>query len=80
MLGPYVDIKISTRRGNCNNMKMVTGILANKMVGIIRFRFPSSIIIRVAQKDTIMAATESKRVESPMINFLGNDSRNSSSA
>jgi phosphoribosylformylglycinamidine (FGAM) synthase PurS component len=78
--GPYVDTKISTSRGNCSNMKKVTGIVASSTIGIIIFNLPSNIIIRAAQKVTVMVAIEKKSVERPIINLLGKDLRKSSSA
>jgi phosphoribosylformylglycinamidine (FGAM) synthase PurS component len=75
-----VDTKISTRRGNCNIMKKVTGIVASSTIGIITCNLPSNIIIRASQKVTIMVAMEKKSVERPIINFLGKDLRKSSSA
>jgi phosphoribosylformylglycinamidine (FGAM) synthase PurS component len=75
-----VDTKISTRRGNCNIMKKVTGIQATKTIGIIICNFPSTIIIRAAQKVTIMVAMEKKSVERPIINLVGKDLWKSSSA
>ena len=78
--GPYVDTKISTRRGNCKNMKKVTGMLASSTTGITTSNLPFSIIMRAAQKVTIMAAMDKKSVERPKINLVGKDLRKSSSA
>ena len=56
------------------------GIVANKMMGIVIHDRPSSMIIRPAQKATIIVAIEMKRVERAMINLLGKDLRKSSIA
>lgn len=80
MPGPQVEKKISTRRGNCNSMKRVTGIPERKTIGITICSFPSNRIIRAAQKATIMVAMEMKSVERPMISFVGKDLRKSCSA
>jgi hypothetical protein len=70
-------MKISTRRGNCSNIKRVTGIPASNETGMTTSNLPSITILRAAQKATIMAATEMKSVERPITNFLGNDIRKS---
>jgi phosphoribosylformylglycinamidine (FGAM) synthase PurS component len=61
-------------------MNKVTGILARSTIGIITCNLPFNIIIRAAQKVTIMAAIEKKSMERPMINLVGKDLRKSSSA
>lgn len=76
---PYVDIKILTRSGNCNHTKSVTGMLAITSIGVIVHHCPQSIITRVAEKLTIIAAVDMNNVERPMINFVGKDKRKSSS-
>ena len=82
MPGPYVEMKISTRRGNCSSTKRVTGTQASKMIGIITTLVdrPFSKIARAAQKAIIMVAIEKKRVERPIISFVGNRVRNLFSA
>jgi hypothetical protein len=82
MPGPYVDMKISTSRGNCENMKRVSDwktSTQNKWNGITSI-IPSNITRRAAQKATIIAAIEMTSVERPIINFLGKDIRKSCSA
>jgi len=71
---------MTTRRGNCINTKRVIGILAKQMTGLKIHDCSCSIRKRAAEKAVIMAAIEKKRVERPIIIFLGNDSRKSSSA
>uniref|UniRef100_A0A6N2LSB0 Uncharacterized protein n=1 Tax=Salix viminalis TaxID=40686 RepID=A0A6N2LSB0_SALVM len=62
-------------------MKNVTRIHATNTIGITICIFPSTIIIRAAQKKvTIMVAIEKKSVERPIINLVGKDLRKSSSA
>ena len=78
--GPYVDIKISTRRGNCSNMKKVIGMLASNTIEIRISILPFSIIMREAQKVTIMVAMDKKSVERLKINSVGTDLRKSFSA
>ena len=82
MPGPYVEMKILTRRGNCNNANRVTGTQASKIIGIITtlVELFFSKIARAAQKAIIMAAIEMKRVERPIISFVGNRVRNLFSA
>ncbi|KAK4593433.1 hypothetical protein RGQ29_017514 [Quercus rubra] len=71
---------MATRRGNCINTKRVIGILAKQMTGLKIHDCSCSIRKRAAEKAIIMAAIEKKRVERPIIIFLGKDSRKSSSA
>ena len=82
MPGPYVEMKISTRRGNCSSTKRVTGTHASKMTGIITTLVDRSFSERAmaAQKAIIMVAIEKKRVERPIISFVGNRVRNLFSA
>jgi hypothetical protein len=47
--GPYVDMKISTRRGNCSNIKRVAGIPASKETGMTAPSLPSITILKAAQ-------------------------------
>ena len=69
-----------TRRGNCINTKRVIGILAKQMTGLKIHDCSCSISKSAAEKVVIMATIEKKRVESPIIIFLGKDSRKSISA
>ena len=71
---------MSTRRGNCINTKRVTGTLAKQMTGMTIHDCSHSIRKRAAEKAVIMAAIEKKRVERPIIIFVGKDLRKSSSA
>jgi hypothetical protein len=73
-------MNMSTRRGNCINMNRVIGTPAKQKTGMKIHDVPRSISKRAAEKAIIMAAIEKKRVERPMIIFLGKDSRKSSSA
>lgn len=61
-------------------MKRLTGILAKQMMGITIHDWSRSMIKRAAEKAIIIVAIEKKRVERPIIIFLGKDSRKSSSA
>ncbi|KAB2613689.1 hypothetical protein D8674_036005 [Pyrus ussuriensis x Pyrus communis] len=54
----------ATSNGNCIQMKEATGMLASKMIGITTI---------------IMVAIDKKRVKRPIIIFVGNDLRKSSS-
>ena len=80
MPGLYVERNMSARRGNCISMNRVTGKVAKQMMGMKIHVCPCSIIKRAAEKAIIIVAIEKKRVERPMIIFLGKDSRKSSSA
>ena len=60
-------------------MNKVTGILARRIIGIIICNLPSNIIIRAAQKVTIMVAMDKTSMERPIINLVGKDFRKSSS-
>ena len=71
---------MATRRGNCINTIRVTGILAKKITGSKIHDCPRSISKSAAEKAVIMARIENKRVEKPIINFLGKDFRKASSA
>jgi len=71
---------MSTRRGNCITTNKVTGTLAKQMTGMKNQDCLPNITKRAAQKDIIMDAIEKKRVESPIIIFVGKDLRKSSSA
>ncbi|KAK4593440.1 hypothetical protein RGQ29_017519 [Quercus rubra] len=71
---------MATRRGNCINTKRVIGILAKQIIGLKIHDFSCSIRKRAAEKAIIMATIEKKRVERPIIIFLGKGSRKSSSA
>ena len=61
-------------------MKRVIGILAKQMIGLTIHDCSCSISKSAAEKVVIMAIIEKKRVESPIIIFLGKDSRKSSYA
>ena len=73
-------MKMSTKRGNCIRAKKAIGILAKQTDRITIHNSSWNIMERPAQKATIMAAMDRKRVERPIINFFGKDSRKSSSA
>ena len=75
-------MKILTRRGNCSSANSVTGTQASKIIGIITTLVELSLskIARAAQKAIIIAAIETKRVESPIISFVGSRVRNFTSA
>jgi len=73
-------MNMSTRRGNCITPNNMTETQAKLMTGMIYRDCPSNIIERAAQKAIIMDAIEKKRVESPIIIFVGKDLRKSSSA
>jgi hypothetical protein len=80
MPGPYVEKKISTRRGNCSRAKSVTGRLASSIIGKeIHGKRSRSIIKSVMPKVIIIVAIEKKRQERPTIIFVGKDLRKSSS-
>ena len=71
---------MATSRGNCINTKRVIGILAKQMIGLKIHDSSYSISKSAAEKVVIMVTIEKKRVESPIIIFLGKDSRKSFSA
>ncbi|KAG2669398.1 hypothetical protein I3760_14G033100 [Carya illinoinensis] len=71
---------ISTRRGNCINIKRVTGTLAKQIIGITIHDWSRSMSKRVAENAIIMVAIEKKMVKRPIIIFLGKDLRKSSFA
>lgn len=80
MLGPYVDMIMSRRRGNCNDPKMLMITLAMNITGITIHDRLGCIKKRAVEKVIIMVAIEKKRVASPTIIFVGKDLRKSCSS
>ncbi|MED6205059.1 hypothetical protein PIB30_014533 [Stylosanthes scabra] len=76
MLGPKVEIVISTKSGNCNQTKEETGTQARRLTGITIHGFPRSITKRAAENATIMDAMEINKVRRPIISFRA-DARSS---
>lgn len=62
MPGPYVEMKISTKKGNCSSTNRVIGTQASKMIGIITtlVELLLSKIAKATQKAIIMVAIEKK--------------------
>ncbi|KAG2673959.1 hypothetical protein I3760_13G113400 [Carya illinoinensis] len=73
-------MNISTRRRNCIITKRAIGTPAKQMIGSTIHDCSRSMIKRAAEKAIIMVAIEKKRVERPIIIFVGKDLRKSSSA
>jgi hypothetical protein len=71
---------MSKRREICINMNVLTGRIAKQMTEMRSHNFPGSILIRAVEKAITMVVIEKKRVKRPIIIFLGNDLRKSSSA
>lgn len=81
MLGPYVDLIISLRRGNCKDINKVTGKHTNRLNGMMikDFSCPKAMYI-AAPKAIIRVAIERNKLTSPIINLFGREYRKSASA